>query len=112
MWMKNMAPSSFRRMMLYGAVSLLSACSMERNEIARLLSPDSRATAVLVRDVGGGAAGSGVYSLYLTEAADEKLKTSNFEATGCAGLFIAWMSPRVLKLSYPQGCEIKRFVNL
>jgi hypothetical protein len=112
MLMKTMTLPSFRRMTLFVIVSLLSACSMERSEIARLVSPDHRATAVLTQEVGGGAAGAGVYSLYLTDVEDKELKRPNFVATGCPGLSIAWMSPRVLKLNYPQDCAIKQFVNL
>jgi hypothetical protein len=110
--MKTMTLSTICRVALIAVLALFSGCSMERSEIARLDSPDHRATAVLVQEVGGGAAGSATYSLYLTDTEDQEMKRPSFVASGCSGLSVEWMDTRILKLNYPSNCAIKQFVNL
>jgi hypothetical protein len=49
------------RMSLFASMLLLSSCSLERTEIARLVSPDGATTAALVRETGGSATVSATY---------------------------------------------------
>jgi len=89
----------------------LAACSMDRSETARVVSPSGQISAILTSDFGGGAAGVAIYSLYLTEGKAAELKHPNFVANNCTGLTVAWLAPKILQLNYPQDCAIKKFVN-
>ncbi len=69
--------------------------------MVRATSPDHKATAVLVRELGGGAAGSSNYYLYFTPAeGKEELKKPNLTASGCDAISIRWVSSLVLQLHY------------
>lgn len=91
----------------------LAACSVDRTEVDRKTSPDGHVTAVLMRETGGGAAGSSAYYVYLLEPnGSGKLKDASFVASRCAGLSLTWSGDHTLQLRYPSGCAIKQFVNL
>lgn len=82
--------NSLRRVCLVEIVSGLCACSMEKEEISRLVSPDHQTNAVLVREFGGGAAGSSNYYMYLT-AADDKQELSQPNLAASCGRSIRSM---------------------
>lgn len=91
----------------------LVACSVERSEVERIRSPDGRVTAVLMRETAGGAAGSSSYAVYLLDASkSDSLGDASFVASRCEGLSLTWSGNQTLRLNYPAGCAIKRFVNL
>jgi len=91
---------------------VLAGCSVDHAEISRTASPDGQVIAVLVQEVGGGAAGTSKYYVYLTEPKSGELKHPNFMATGCPGLSVAWIRRGLLQLDYPAQCSIKQFTNL
>jgi len=96
---------------LVGLLCCASACSMENEEMARATSPDHKATAVLVREFGGGAAGSSNYYLYFASTeGKEELKRPNLTASECDSISIGWASDLVLQLHYSR-CVIRQFEN-
>jgi hypothetical protein len=104
--------SAARRALAVVALLLLAACSVKRTELARIVSPDHRAIAVLVREDAGGAAGSTAYYLYLVDAQSKKeLDHPNLTGIRCEGLSIAWEDSTTLQVNYDSKCAIKQFLN-
>jgi|SRR5882724_8408091 len=90
----------------------LSACSVEPSEVMRSSSPDGKATAVLLRQDGGGAAGSVAYELFFTEQTENKVSTQpSLVASHCEGISIAWKDETTLLVTYKPGCVIRKFTN-
>jgi hypothetical protein len=91
---------------------LISSCSVERTEIARLPSPGGATIAALIRETGGGATVSATYYVYLSPA---KFVASDdhpiLTATYCDPT-IKWLDGRTLQISYTSGCHIRQFNNL
>jgi hypothetical protein len=92
-----------------GAIAL-SACSSEKRELVRVASPDHATTAVVMQDIGGGAAISSVYSLYLSDGHDA-LNDSILQATYRGGISLAWEGSSKLLVEYDSECYIKKFSN-
>lgn len=91
----------------------VNACSVERTEVARSASPNGRVTAVLVREAGGGAAGSSLSYIYLVDSTGSSaLKNPSLTASRCDSLSMKWVDARLLQIGYSPTCEIKRFENL
>jgi hypothetical protein len=90
---------------------VLSSCSLERTEIARLVSPGGATIAKLVRETGGPATVSATYYVYLSSA---KSATSDdrpiLTATHC-GPTMQWLDGRTLQVNYT-SCNIRQFKNL
>ena len=90
---------------------LLAACSMDRKEVSRAPSPDHRVAAVIVNEMGGGAAGSSEYYVYMVEdKTAEELSHPVFTASNCAGLSAKWIDNNNLQLTYYSSCSIREFV--
>lgn len=91
---------------------LLAACSTERTELARVISPDQKSIAVLIREDGGGAAGSSSSYVYLVETQGaQKIDRPTFVASRCDGLSAQWKNDTTLQVTYLSTCSIKQFVN-
>jgi hypothetical protein len=91
----------------------LCGCSVERTEVARSPSPNGRLTAVLVREAGGGAAGSSLSYVYLADSnSSGASKRASLTASRCDSLSMKWINARVLQIEYSPPCAIKQFENL
>lgn len=99
-----------RGMLLTHCLLVLAACSSEKRELLRVDSPDHATTAVVMQEVGGGAAISSTYSLYLLEGKGE-LGEPNLKATYCGGLSVVWQGSRTLLVEYDPECHIRQFSN-
>jgi hypothetical protein len=89
----------------------LTACSLERREIARIVSPDHNTSAILVWEYGGGAAGSSEHHVYLMETGSkESAKQPVLVATHC-GPSISWSDSHTLQINYQADCSIRKFQN-
>src|ERR1700678_605980 len=58
---------------LWLVMSILTSCSLEHRELARIASPDHTTSAILVWAYGGGAAGSSEHDVYIVDASATKL---------------------------------------
>jgi hypothetical protein len=99
-----------RKMLLTHCFLVLAACSSEKKESLRVESPDHATTAVMMQEVGGGAAISSMYSLYLSEGKGE-LGEPNLKATYCGGFSVLWQGSRTLLVEYDPDCHIRQFSN-
>jgi hypothetical protein len=88
----------------------LAACSQEQKELMRVPSPDHATTAIVVQEIGGGAAISSTYYVYLQEGNGERAKPI-FAATYCGGLSVGWQGPKTLLIDYHPHCHIRQFTN-
>jgi hypothetical protein len=77
----------------------------------RVTSPDQATSAIVIQGVGGGAAISSTYYVYLSEG-DVEPGEAVFTATYCGGLNVSWERPKTLLIEYPSGCHIRRFTNM
>ena len=96
---------------LFASMLLLSSCSLERTEIARLVSPGGATTATLVRETGGGATVSSTYYVYLSPAKSGTDDHPILTATYC-GPTLHWLDGHTLQIDYTSGCDIRQFKNL
>lgn len=81
-------------------------------ELHRLQSPDKKVAAVLIREDGGGAAGTRTLYLYLIDTADDQdLKKPVLVATACDDLALVWSDARTLEIGYKPRCDIRQFTN-
>ena len=99
-----------RGVLLTHCLLVLAACSSEKREFLRIDSPDHATTALVMQEVGGGAAISSTYSLYLLAGKDE-LGEPNLTATYCGGLSVVWQGSRTLLVEYDPECHIRKFSN-
>jgi hypothetical protein len=91
----------------------LVACSSQRTELARVVSPDQSTVATLVREDAGGAAGSRMFYVYLENARDKNPKDNpSFSAAHCDGIRVAWEGNQKLRLEYQPSCDVRQFRNL
>ncbi len=88
----------------------LTACSSETREVMRIASPDQTKTVVETREHGGGAAGSAVYYLYMSETGGT-IGAPILTATYCGGLNVTWQGSSTVQVSYDYQCNIRQFVN-
>lgn len=101
---------SLRRMLLAHCLLVLVACSSEKRQLLHVESPDHATTAVVMQEVGGGAAISSMYSLYLADGKGD-LGEPNLKATFCGGLSVTWQGSRILLVEYDSECHIRQFSN-
>lgn len=93
-------------------LGFVAACSTRKEEINRLPSPDGKVTAVLVREDGGGAAGTRVLYLYLVESSDhETLDDPILTAVACDDLKLTWSDAQTLTIGYKPRCVVRGFTS-
>jgi hypothetical protein len=91
---------------------MVGACSVERQELSRQLSPDRKLAAILIESSAGGAAGAVSYDLYIDEVRTPRdLDKPIFSASGCEGLAFSWLNDYTLQVHYPSPCRIHHFTN-
>lgn len=95
------------------AVALfIAACSTQRSELARVVSPDQTVVATLVREDAGGAAGSRVFYVYLARIGSTPSRDGpTFTAVRCEGISLTWHGNRRLDLRYQPLCDVRQFRN-
>ena len=94
------------------AMLLIAACSTQRTELTRVISPDNSTVALLIREDSGGAAGSRILHVYLADIQDREPKGKpSFSATRCDEVNLIWGDARKLHVEYQQSCNIRRFHN-
>lgn len=83
----------------------------EREEVARLISPDSAVDAVLAR-ANGGATTEYIYEVYVVPTGAELPKSEyiKFAADRVDSLQIRWRDPRFLEISY-EHARVHKFKN-
>ena len=96
---------------LFPSMLFLSSCTLERTEIARLVSPGGAITATLVRETGGGATVSATYYVYLSSAKSRADDHPILTATYCDPT-LHWLDGHTLQIIYTSGCDIRQFKNL
>lgn len=107
-----MKPAVRARAVSVIAVAATAACAPQREEVARVNSPDDSAVALIVREDEGGAAGSRAYLIYIVSGRS-KSDTARLvvEASHCDGIQVLWVSRNELSVRYQPACEILSFRN-
>lgn len=94
------------------ATAAAAACGPQRDEVARVNSPDDAAAALIIREDVGGAAGSRGYLVYIVpERSQSKAGEPVVEASHCDGIHVEWLSRNTLSVRYQSTCEIFAFRN-
>lgn len=94
------------------AAAVTAACAPQREEVARVKSPDNSAVALIVREDAGGAAGSRAYLVYIvSERSQSDTAKLVVEASHCDGIQVLWLSRNELSVRYQPACEIFAFRN-
>jgi hypothetical protein len=90
----------------------LAGCSGERREINRHISPNQKLTAVLMESATGGAAGSVLQDIYISDqGAALNLDKPVFSGAGCERLSFDWANDYTLQIRYESTCAIGHFTN-
>jgi hypothetical protein len=97
---------------LFPPMLLLSSCSLERTEIARLVSPGGATIAALLRETDGGATVSATYYIYLSPAKSGKSDDHPILTATYCGPTLQWLDGHTLQINYTSGCDIRQFKNL
>lgn len=97
--------------LLAGGALTTQACPFlaPREELKRVVSPDSLVEAVLARELGG-ATVDYAYSVFVVPRGDPLPRRAKFSATNVVDLDVVWRQPRLLQIRYRQA-KINRFVN-
>lgn len=90
----------------------ICACSVDRREIARAISPDHRLAAILAEVSGGGAAGFINDEFYLNEQKyPPNFKEPILITSHCEPPTFTWLDDHTVQVRYSPPCDIVRFTN-
>ena len=88
-------------------------CSLDTDIVARLPSPNSEVTAVVIENSGGGAAGACDRYLYLvdldaeSDVVDMDPDEAVVEMLDCTNVDLKWQDDRTLQVTYPKGIAMR-----
>src|SRR5437879_8009429 len=89
---------------------LLWGCSVARQEVKRVRSPDGRVEAVLIQTNAGATTGFGFEVFLVPTGANPKTGSELFRADRVVNLDLHWRESMVLEIAYDQG-RIFHFSN-
>ena len=88
----------------------LAACTPDRVELHRAVSPTGAYAAVVVQEDAGGAAGSRATVVYLFETdGNQRRPNPVFAATRCESVIPIWLDSTTLEIQYTVGCAAFAF---
>jgi hypothetical protein len=97
---------------LSASLLLLTACSAERKELNRQLSPNRKLVAVLMESLGGDAGASLREEIYVNDQSlPLSLDKPVFSAVGCDRVSLKWLNDYTLEIRYETVCAISHFTN-